>query len=179
MYRLRFLLRGVVPCCLLLSLGMARAADTLSETQVKSAVVYNLLQFVSWPKAQEEPASFSLCVPEDTSMLLALRGYQGRRVNGGALFIKTIPLSSGGVATCQALLVESGDPGTLLRAANLIGSQPVLLIGEGGSAISRGAMIGIDTDAGKVAFTVDLAALRRSGLKVSSKLLGLAKQVLE
>ncbi len=177
---MRFLRRSF-HCLLLLWLciPIAGASDLANEVRVKSAVVYNLLQFVSWPKVHEEAGNLSLCLLEDSPMFSSLRAYQGRKVSGMNLQVRAVPLGLLNGAACQAVFIEAGDPGQLMRAANLLAMQPVLLIGEGGGAISRGAMIGIDADAGKVAFTVDLAALRQRGLKVSSKLLVLAKQVLE
>ncbi len=159
--------------------AIAGASDLANEVRVKSAVVYNLLQFVSWPKVYEEAGNLSLCLLEDSPMFSSLRAYQGRKVSNLSLLVRGVPAGLLGSAGCQAIFLEAGDPSLLMRVANLIGMQPVLLISEGGGAISRGAMIGIDTDAGKVAFTVDLAAMRYRGLKVSSKLLVLAKQVLE
>lgn len=176
---LRRLLRYLLVVWLCLWAAVAGASDLANEVRVKSAVVYNLLQFVSWPKAYEETGSLSLCLLEDSPMFFSLRTYQGRKVSNLSLLVRAVPAGLLGGAGCQAVFVEAGDPSLLMRAANLVGMQPVLVIGEGGGAISRGAMIGIDTDAGKVAFTVDLAALRHRGLKVSSKLLLLAKQVLE
>lgn len=166
--------------CLCAQGGQLRAAEVLNEAQVKAAVVYNLLQFVSWPRAGgSEGSDFVLCLPEENLLLQQLQRFRGRPINAQNLVVRAVPLNLDALLGCQAIYIESGDPALLLRVSAMVSGHAVLTIGEGTGAITRGAMIGIANDAGKLSFSVDLAATRRNGLKVSSKLLALARQVLE
>jgi hypothetical protein len=58
-----------------------------------------------------------------------------------------------------------------------LGGAPVLVVSDEAHFASRGGMIGFFRDADRVRFEVNPAAAEAAGLRISSRLLGLAKVV--
>ena len=161
-------------------LSSAVFAEVAPEAEVKAAVVFNLLSFIQWPIGwQPTSRSLHLCTFEASSIERELSRHSGKPVHGLFLVIRRIAGSAEELEQCQAVFVESANPSALARAAATASSQPLLVVGEGAWALERGAMIGVSLVSGRVALDVDTVALRRSRLVASSKLLRLARTLIE
>jgi hypothetical protein len=174
--------RQAAACLIFLFLGAQPSlalTEEANEHTVKAGIIFNLLLFAQWPDKLTQSPEQTLCVLEEGSMLNSLRRHAGRKINAQTLRIELRTASSEGLSGCQAVFVEIGNPIALSRAAALARQTPLLVIGEGSSALNKGAMIAINTDGGKVAFDINLDSLRRAQLGLSSKLLKLAHLVVE
>ena len=154
-------------------------ADPSKEGIVKSAVVFKLLLFVDWPSPMQSTELLRLCVLQEGAFLNQMQLYNGRKINGQTLSVALRQGSPEGMQGCHAVFVETGNLPALNRAIALARQQPMLVLGEGNQALTQGAMISIDTDGGKIAMDIHLESLRKSQLSVSSKLLNLARRVIE
>lgn len=157
----------------------AWAAERADENEVKAAVIYNLLLFIHWPPPTSPPAGLRLCVLDDGALTTALRHHERKPVRGQALEIRRIGSAPEDLGGCAAVMVEAGSAGVLRRLGILAQGRPLLVIAEGVGAIDRGAMIGLHTDGGRVRFDINLGAMKKSGLAASSKILQLARTVIE
>lgn len=173
MTRLR-LLAAVLACA---ACQVAQAQTTLHETEAKAAAVFSFLQYVDWPGGRTE--ALDLCLLGNRASLLLTSQFQGQPVRGRVLAARALDERLGQLSQCEAVFVESGDPHDLQRVAAFVRQKPVLVIGEGGQALALGATIALSVTGGKVAFSVNLEAARAGGLTVSSKLLRLARTVIE
>lgn len=162
-----------------LSCHGAWSAERADESEVKAAVIYNLLLFVHWPRQASPPAGFRLCVLGDGALTTALRHHERKSVGGQPLEIRRIGAAPEEVDICAAVMVESGSPGVLTRLGVLARNRPLLVIAEGPGAVDRGAMIGLHTDGGRVTFDINHGAISKSGMTASSKILRLARIVIE
>lgn len=157
----------------------AWAVERIDENEVKAAVVYNLLLFVQWPARISPTGSFRFCVMDDGALTTALRRHEKKPVQGQTLLIHRIGAAPEELDTCNAVMVEAGNPGVLARLGVLARGRALLVIAEGSGAVDRGAMIGLHTDGGRVAFDIDHGAMKKSGLVPSSKILRLARTLIE
>ena len=163
----------------IVALGMLpvlTSASRVGEADVKAALVFNILLFVSW-HTPERPV-LRLGVVEDTPTSNALRALEGQSIGKTKLSVVENP-SLDEMPDCQAIFVGGNNPSTLYRVATTTLGAKALLIGEGPLAIENGAMIGLVLSGDRYVMDVNLAALRREGLSVSSKLLRLARRVME
>ncbi|MDO8934188.1 MAG: YfiR family protein [Rhodocyclaceae bacterium] len=151
-----------------------------SEVEVKAAVVFNVLQFVEWPAAKR-PAGrpFVLCSLEGGRHATALAQYEGMRTHGTTLSFRLVRRQLEQLAECHAVFVEAGDPYALLKISAATHGLAILLIAEEDQAMQKGAGIGLSVAAGRVVIDINLASLRKVDLAVSSKLLRLAREVIE
>jgi hypothetical protein len=155
----------------------APAQETL-ENDIKATFLYNFTKFIEWPPAQgAEP--FRLCVLADPEFTRAVdRIIAGESVDGRPLE-RTEPHSGDDARRCGILYVgRAHGP----RAAPLVAAvrqHPVLTVGDSEHFIEQGGVIQFVLQNNRVRFDVSAAAAQRSGLQVSSKLLRVARQVVE
>jgi hypothetical protein len=167
---------------LLLSLGVDPAlfcqeANAPLEYQVKAAFLLNFTKFIEWPPAafRQPDSPVSICVLGGDPFGSALdQIVSGEVVNGRKVVtqrIKNVPPPQ----TCQALFVSrlEKDAGKILPG---LGSG-VLTVGEGENFIRDGGMIAFVIENRRVRFEINQAVAENSGLKLSSKLLSVAKVV--
>lgn len=157
----------------------AVAAERVDEHEVKAAVIYNLLLFVQWPQQTPPLRRFHFCVLDDGALTRALRSHENKRVQGLALEIHHIQSAQDDLDACGAVMVEAGNPALLTRLAVSARGRPLLVIADGAGAAERGAMIGLHTDGGRVAFDINHGAMKKSGLVPSSKILRLARTLID
>jgi len=169
-------------CLALMDLGGARVQaqdDSASEYDVKAAMLYNLTQFVTWPlSARSDPqAPTVICVlgrdPFGPSLSTFLRSEQGAARMLEVHFVEN-PKE---IRSCSVLYVSSSEKKKLdLILSGLRGSS-VLTVGEMAQFAAHGGMIQFSLMDQHVGFTINLDAVSQADLKVSSKLLALARIV--
>jgi hypothetical protein len=173
--------RGIL-LCLLLGLGLDPAlfgqeTNGSLEYQVKAAFLLNFTKFIEWPpSAFRQPDSpVSICIlgvdpfGDALDQILSGEVVSGRKVV--AQRIKSAPQPK----ACQALFVSKPerDIGKMLPVLG----PGVLTVGEGESFIRDGGMIAFVIENRRVRFEINQATAENAGLKLSSKLLSVAKQV--
>lgn len=156
----------------------AASAQPTIENDVKATFLYNFIKFVEWPAAPSpSTAPFRLCVLADPEFTRAVdRTIAGESVEGRHLE-RVEPQSVDELSTCAILYVgrEHVDRSARLLAAAR--DLPVLTVGDGAQFVERGGAIGFVLENNRVRFDVSARAVQRSGLKVSSKLLRVARSV--
>lgn len=158
-----------------------QAGDALRDSDLKQAVVYNLLSFVEWPQARPPGADdLRLCVVDDAGGASTLAEIAGKRLSGQrSIAVIRLGRDFAELQKCHVVFVAGYDNRRLAAVAAGSANAPILIVGEGDKAIQNGATVGIVLSAGHVALDVDLAAARAAGLVISSKLLRLARRVYE
>jgi hypothetical protein len=87
------------------------------------------------------------------------------------------PALSGELSTCHLVFVGAGDPRAFSRVVERLRDRPVLIVGEAPRAAGRGAAVNFVVEASRIRFEINPDAAERRGLRVSSKLLSLARLV--
>ena len=81
--------------------------------------------------------------------------------------------------TCHVLFVGSPERERPERVIGTLRNAPMLTVSDGDDFAAAGGVIGLLIEDNKIRFDVNLEAAERAGLKISSKLLKLAKNVRE
>lgn len=151
------------------ALAQAGSAETL-----KVEVIYRALMFVSWPPGSGEAAAtgLRLCVMGDGRVESALQALHGRPIGQQAVEVRRLGRADQ-ASDCQMLYIAA--PVAALKAS--LGDAPVLVVSDGRAMLDHGAMINLQVEDGRIVFDVDLDAVRRAGLDISTKLLRLARFV--
>ena len=156
--------------------GPARGAPR--EYQVKAAYLYNFAKFVEWPAvAFEKPQTpYSICVlgpdpfGEDLD-IAAAENVQGRRMTVRRL---TDPKS---VVGCHILFVAGFEKRKLPARFEALASSPTLTVGEDEDFTRAGGCLRFFRVENNIRFEINVQATERAHLKVSAKLLNLARVV--
>jgi hypothetical protein len=164
--------------CLLGAGAPAHAADPVDESELKAAYVFNFIQFIEWPEAdQAEPADWTVCILPFSPLKRALTALQERSARKGRPI--TVKLADAAtLADCQVLMLHASTPEPVLRALRSLPPQHGVLTVADGPVLPQAqadVMIALVPQAGRVAFTINTDATARGGLTVSSRLLRLAK----
>jgi hypothetical protein len=158
--------------------GHAMAQQRAAEPDLKAAILINMLLFVDWPPL--DPASgnlLSVCYFRSSPVADALEALDHKVIRGRQLNVIRVDASA--LDQCHAAYLAPGDEALLGQMRRGALPSGVLLAGDTPGYLDRGVMINLALTSGKVTFDVDLPALRRSGLSLSSKALRLARSVRE
>lgn len=151
-------------------------AASAQEYQVKAAFLYNFAKFVDWPG---EPAGTSaplvITVFGKDPFGPALENIVlGRTVNGRRLVIRrTSRLEE--LLPCHILFISSSEKRRLAEILQALRGTSVLTVGDMEEFLQLGGSVRFFVEENKVRFGINLEAARRTELKISSKLLSLAR----
>ena len=152
-------------------------AEQLPEYSVKAAFLYHFVEFVEWPADAPLPATITIGVlGKDPFGDLLDRAILHKVVMGRALAVRRFETVED-LQPCQILFVSSSEMSRLPQAFALLGVAPVLTVGEADRFARRGGMIGFVFEDDRVRLEINLGAAEAAGLRVSSKLLSVARLV--
>jgi hypothetical protein len=158
----------------------ARPADASSlEYRVKAAFLYNFAKFVEWPpQAFAGPqAPYTICVLGSDPFDEALDAVVGENaVQGRRLVVRRLG-DLKGAASCHILFVSSSERERLKGIFGTLGDAPTLTVGEDEEFTRLGGCLRFFLEENKVRFEISLAATDRAHLKLSAKLLSLARVI--
>jgi hypothetical protein len=163
-------LLGVLP-------GFAAPADL--EYEVKAAFLFNFAKFVEWPPdAFPDPATpVTICVLGEDPFGQGLDAVvEGETLNGRRLVVRRLR-DVLQVRDCHVLFVSRSEKERLPSLMAGLRSGGVLTVGEGDDFLEQGGIIRFILEQNRVRFDINLDAAERGRLKLSSKLLRLARSV--
>jgi hypothetical protein len=177
--------RRVTACFLILTLLLLSpcklpANSTAEEYSVKAAFLFHFAQFIDWPPEAFQGANNPLIYC--TLGLDPFHGALETALNGKTIGTRTIRVQHfrllQEIQRCHILFIGAAEksisPTTL---ASLQGS-PILTVGETENFAKDGGMIGFCLEQNKIRFEINLDAAERAKLRISSRLLALAKTVI-
>ena len=160
----------------------SRAGETdapYPEYQVKAAFLYHFTKYVEWP-----PEALASAGPGLVLGVLGADPFQGavedvirdRRVEGRPLSWKRFedPPRPG---ECHVLFIGSSEHARLNKDLEKLKTMPILTVGESEDFGRAGGIAWFRLEGNKLRFAINLDAARRAGLKISSRLLGVATVV--
>lgn len=162
------------------TLAVADIPDVPSESKVKAAFLFKFTSYVDWPTSAFEQTSAPLVISvvndEDIAGQLT-RLVSGRMVNNHSIVVRRLS-SDDSSAGSHVLFIGSAASNRLGRILDGARSQPVLTVTELDDALSFASVINFVVIDDQVRFDVSLPAAERNNLKISSRLLTVARQVL-
>jgi hypothetical protein len=149
------------------------------EYQLKAAFLFNFAKFIDWPTTSfSSPQSpFSICIlgtdPFGHAMDDVLRD---KSVDNRPVAITRLK-SIAQAKQCHMVVVSQSETAHLADVIQQLRGGGVLLVGESDGFAAAGGMIQFTREDNHVRFLINPDAADRAGLKVSSKLLSLARVV--
>jgi hypothetical protein len=149
------------------------------EYQVKAAFLLSFATFTEWPVTAFESASspVRICVVGDDPFEGSLvRTVEGESVAGHPLAVTAVGQNDD-VSRCHLVFVSRSADAHGIAINRGSAESPVLIVGESDALWRNGAIIRFAIDQGRVRFDVNRTAAEQSGLRLSSKLLRIARLV--
>ena len=154
--------------------------DTQPESKIQAAFLVKFTSYVDWPASAfgQTDSPLVIGVLEDDEVADELSHLVGARtVNGHPLLIRR--LAAGDAVTGSHVLFIGSKVGARLgKTLADIKTQPILTVTEVDGALLYGSVINFIVLDEQVRFDVSLAAAESGNLKISSRLLTVARQVI-
>ena len=152
------------------------SGNPITEPQAKASLLFNLPAFVEWPAAALGGTDrLAICVAGDPDVLVALRPYEGTAIVGHVVTSRAL-IDDGDPSTCHILFV-SGAREPALALVRRAADRPVLTVGDGAQFTRQGGAVRVYFEQSRIRFEINTTTVARTRLKVSSKMLGLARVV--
>ena len=164
-------MRKLVAVAVFLLPAVLYAQDSTLEYRVKAAYLFNFARFVEWPATALGNGPFRICVagrnPFGTVLEETVRGEE---IAGRPIEVRVILEPEAG---CHiAFIARGAATPAYLRAYH---GAAVLTVGEVDGFINEGGIINFVLEGNNVRFEIGNEVAHRSGLRISSRLLRLAR----
>lgn len=159
----------------------ASLTDQASESQVKALFIYNFAKFVDWPAGTfaTPRAPVNVCIvgddPFGNELELAVKG---KTINSRELAIVRVSRLQN-LKLCQIAFIGASDRKQAKEIIESVRAASVLTVGDTQGFTKWGGMINFTMEDNRVRFEINIVAAERAHLRISAKLLSLAKFVIQ
>lgn len=157
----------------------AQTASPGSETEVKAAFLYKFGDFVQWPPEAFSGATgpFVVGIVGADAIAGALERLVAQRsVQGHPVTVRR--LRRGDSLAGVHVLFARAEPAELRALLASAGGQPILAVTDSEGGLGAGSAINFVVEDERVRFDIALPAAERARLKISSRLLSVARRVI-
>lgn len=152
------------------------AASQPSQSDVEAVYLFDFGKFVRWPAGTEQ-GPVRLCVAGSESFTAGLeRTVSNENINGRPLEVRRV-LRPADEAGCAILFIDSTERERAAGLLAAVSDRPTLTVSDVTDFLSRGGMIQFQLVGKRVRFSVNLDAVNRGHLAMSSELLKVALTV--
>lgn len=176
--RASVLARSIACVGLALAAGApALAGQSVSAPALKAAFLYNFAKFAEWPAdAVVSGAPLVICVARDEAVGDALADImKGRPSETGTLTVRRVPNDAW--RGCHLIYISQLEPRRLTELLDLVRDLPILTVSDIVGFAEAGGVAQFFEESGKMRFAINTSAAERARLRLSSRLLSLAKIV--
>jgi len=163
-----------------LALTIAPAVATSTRVQsndaVTAAFLYNFAKFAEWT-ALPPGAPIVVCVVGDDAVAAAFVEIVRKQTVSGHALDTWRPLEAKTWRSCHLLYIAAGETTRAADGLGVLKALPVLTISDRKGFAQSGGIVELYVETARLRFAINVDALERSGLRLSSRLLGLAKIV--
>lgn len=150
-------------------------AQPMAASTLKAAFMLNFAKFTEWP-ALPSGTPIGLCIVGDAGVAAALvEMVRGQHIGGHALEVSRPRETTWRV--CHLLFIADAEIRRSAGGLDGIKTLPVLTVSDGKGFLQAGGIIELYIEDGRMRFAINVDAAERSELRLSSRLLGLAKVI--
>jgi hypothetical protein len=155
-------------------------ADSLQESQIKAAFLYNFAKFVEWPEVafKEAQSPFTICILGKDPFGDTLDSLGEKTIEGKRLSIRRVSKIEE-ADRCHILFISASEKESLLHILKVTRKWNVLTVGDTKGFAQSGVIINLVSLDNKVGFEINIDAAEHVSLKISSRLLKLGKIIKE
>lgn len=149
----------------------------LNEQQIKSAIVFNVARYVTWPASSLSAGSaFTIGILGQSHTISAWNSLHGKTIHGRSISVRrSSDLDE--LLNCQLVFIEQSERKKLSRILTALKEYPILTVSDIDAFSHSGGMIGLQIVNNRMSFEINLKSARAAGLTISSNILKLASDV--
>jgi hypothetical protein len=157
--------------------SMSAADRAVTEYEVKAAYVFYFAKFVDWPPAafpsKNAPITIGIIGDDEFGNLLASI-VKDKTIQEHAIQIRLLKWPAD-LHTCHMVFVGVSEQKRFRQIAESLKDRPVLTITETEDSSQAKGIMNLFVEGGKVQFEIHIAEAEKARLRISSKLLRLAR----
>jgi len=168
---------GVIAMIAACTMASAAEPPPPTEYQIKAAFLYNFAKFVEWPAtALRDPGApiIVAVLGEDPFGADLEQTLNGKSAGGRRVLVRRFK-GVRDLEFCHILFISPSEKEHLRETLRALKNSNILTVGESDGFARLGGMINFIPEENRVRFEINIDAADRAGLKISSKLLKLAK----
>ena len=157
--------------------------DEAKALKVKAAYLYQFAKFVEWPaesfESDEAPLVIGV-IGQDPFGGVLDRTVEAKQIGGRPIEIQRFAggrEDAGALEQCHGAFICESERRRPYYIHSVLNERSILLVSDIPGFARDGGMIGLVLEEGRIAFEINRESLENAGLKVSSKLLKLARLV--
>lgn len=175
--RLLFCLILILPWITIPRASLSADPQNPQKRKITALYLYNFLLFVDWP---EKAGSDTLIVATygAPQVYEALKPMAGKTIKGKNLLVFSLTKPEGLDNCCQVLFVGDTEPHVLRELLKEVNGKPILTVSDKAGFVPLGGMVFFKNPGGlrkdgknQKRFIINLSAVRKSRLKIRSRLL--------
>lgn len=174
---IKLILKYSLIIILFLSIGKVHAQQ-YTEYDLKAAYVYNFSKFIFWPKTvfNNDESDFNIVVYGSSPITEVLyKALKNHKIRGRNISIRVI-YNLADLGNAQILFVSKDMQENIKEVVTICNSQSVLVIGDALEGFCQaGGFVNFTPKSSKYRFEINRQAVEKSKLRISSKLLALAR----
>jgi hypothetical protein len=154
-------------------------AQSVTEDQIKAAYLFNFAKFIEWPNESfATPTSpIQFCTLGRSPVADELdASVRGKSIDGHTIEVKHLH-SAEEIKDCHLVFLSASAGKQEHKLVQAAKGLPVLLVAEIAEFAREGGTINFVMEDGRLVFEVNISAAQNAHLKISSKLLALARIV--
>ena len=161
----------------LIAAGPATAwgQSPISESDAKAGFLLNCAMFVEWP-GTAAAGDLAIGILGDDRLVEVIGSMKGPKVRGRVIRVKAVQPQDD-VRAFQILFIGNDRDRDAAAVLARVAEAPVLTVGEAHDFIGRGGIVRLYTEQNRLRFEVKPANAERASLRVSARMLGLARIV--
>lgn len=152
------------------------APSAPTEYEVKAALVYKFAKFVEWPEGAfaDHETPVGVCVLGADAVRRALELLSDQRIKGRKVVVRRLDNSFRAFEACHVAFIGAPKPYQLTASLQKFDNRPVLTVGDRPGFAKKGGILGLRNIENRIRFEINLDAIDKAGLVISSQVLSLA-----
>ena len=169
---------ALVGCSTLVSAPRFTAAAE-DPHEVKADMLYNIAKFIRWPEHCFDQTHGQLVITiigEDPLAEALAATLSTRSINGHPVFVRVVRRVQD-VAGSQIVYIAASEAGRMREVLRAMEGSPALTVADSTGFVAVGGMVDFANENERVRFEINQTRAERAGLRISAKLLALARVV--
>ena len=147
--------------------------------EVKADMLYNIAKFIKWPDksfAHTEGQLVFTILGDDALAEALAANLSTKTINGHPVYVRVVRRIQDATGS-QILYIASSEAGRLPEVLKAVDGSPSLTVADSSGFVAQGGMVDFEGQSEHIRFEINQARAERVGLKISAKLLALARVV--
>lgn len=157
------------------------SASTPTQAEIGAAFIFNFAKFTEWPSQTfvDSGSPLTVCFLGADDYRSAFRVIaNGKAVNGRWVAVRDVK-AAGETRDCQIVYADSTSSAVIVGVLKNARQFSTLAIGTSEDFLARGGTIRLFVESNRMRFDVNVGAVARTKIKLSSKLMALARSVVD